>query len=76
MLPTKIVMIWATTEVLTVKRISGISLILAAMMTLTILGSGVEAVPEDASWLCWAGIWFTSVLAILVGLLGIQRLES
>jgi hypothetical protein len=69
-------MTWATTEVPTVKRISGISLILASLLTLTVLGSGVEAVPEDASWWCWAGIWFTSILAILVGLLGIERLES
>ena len=58
------------------RQISGISLILAALLTLTVLGSGVEAVPEDASWLCWTGIWFTSILAILVGLLGIERLES
>ena len=58
------------------KRISAISLILAAIATLFILGSGIEAVPSDASWACWIGIWITSALAVAVGIIGMRSLES
>lgn len=58
------------------KRISAISLILAAIATLFILGSGIDSVPADASWACWIGIWVTSALAVAVGIIGVRSLES
>lgn len=56
--------------------IGGYSLIAASIITLFLLGSGIEAVPSDASWGCWIGIWFTAAAALAVGIQGLRELES
>lgn len=57
------------------KTTSALALILGSIATLFILGSGIEAVPTDASWWCWAGIWITTLLAVAVGIIGVHNLE-
>lgn len=55
--------------------IGGYSLLAASIITLFLLGSGIEAVPADAGWGCWLGIWITAAVAVAAGIIGMRELE-
>jgi hypothetical protein len=58
------------------KNTSALSLILGSMLTLFVLGSSIEAVPHDAPWACWMGIWLVAAVSVLTGILGANSLSE
>jgi hypothetical protein len=58
------------------KQNSAFALILGSILTLLVLGSSIEAVPADAPWGCWIGIWVVTAIAVGTGIIGVRTLES